>query len=468
MLLIIDDGVETKTPMSINSIKILVVDDDAAMREVLEIRLRQWGYHVGLAANGLEAQRLAKSYDPDIVISDVVMPDLSGLDLLSSLKAGNPARPIILITAHASVDMAVEAMKKGAQDFVTKPVDYAKLKAILEAAQRDVELRQESQRLASRLEKGAGFESFVGVSKPMREVYELVKLLGASDASALITGESGTGKELVARTIHELSPRANGPFIAINAAAIPETLMESEIFGHERGAFTGAAAMRPGCFELADKGTLFLDEIAEMPVELQPKLLRVLEDGRVRRLGGKQEFTFDVRVIAATNQDPRQAIQNGRLREDLYYRLNVFTVAMPPLRERKGDIPLLAQHFIGEFNRKHNVNVQALRPETLELLTAYSWPGNVRELKNVIERAVIVARGEWIEPSHLPPYVQDPTVDAGAKIILPVGITAAEAEKELILKTLERVGQNKAEAARQLGLDVKTIRNKLKSYGLDE
>lgn len=454
--------------MGINATKILVVDDDAAMREVLEMRLQEWGYHVCLAADGLEAQRLAKSYDPDIVLSDVVMPDVSGIDLLPSLKAGNPARPVILITAYASVDLAVEAMKKGAQDFVTKPVDYAKLKAILEAAQREVELRQESHKLAARLEKGAGFDAFVGVSRPMREVYELIKLLGASDASALITGESGTGKELVARTIHKLSARANGPFIAINAAAIPETLMESEVFGHEKGAFTGAAAMRPGVFELADKGTLFLDEIAEMPVELQPKLLRVLEDGRVRRLGGRQEFTFDVRVIAATNQDPRQAVQNGRLREDLYYRLNVFTVTMPPLRDRKDDISLLAQYLIGEFNRKHNTQVEALRPEALELLTAYSWPGNVRELKNVIERAVIVARGEWIEPSHLPPYVQDPTADAGAKIILPVGITAAEAEKELILKTLERVGQNKAEAARQLGLDVKTIRNKLKSYGLDE
>jgi DNA-binding NtrC family response regulator len=453
--------------MTTDHIRILVVDDDAAMREVLEMRLQEWGFDVRLASDGMEAKKLVKFYDPDIVISDVIMPEFSGLDLLQSLKAGNPARPVVLITAHASVDMAVEAMKQGAQDFVTKPLDYSKLKAILDAAKRDIELRRTSRKLASQLEKGAGFGAFVGVSKLMREVYDVIKLLGTSDASALVTGESGTGKELVARTIHELSGRAHGPFIAINASAIPETLMESEIFGHERGAFTGATSVRPGCFELANQGTLFLDEIAEMPTSLQPKLLRVLEDGRVRRLGGKQEYLFDVRVIAATNQDPRQAVEAGRLREDLYYRLNVFTVALPPLRERKGDIPLLTQHFIREFNRKHSTSVEALRYEALEMLKAYPWPGNVRELKNVIERAVIVARGEWIEPSHLPPYIQNPTDNAESKIVLPLGITAAEAEKELILETLKKVGNNKAEAARQLGLDVKTIRNKLKSYGID-
>jgi DNA-binding NtrC family response regulator len=447
--------------------KILVVDDEPAMREVLELLLQEWGYEVRSACDGTQGKELAESYDPDIVVTDVVMPQASGLELLRALKGDKSDRPVILVTAQGSIDMAVEAMKQGALDFVTKPLDYEKFKAILEVAQRDIELRQESQKLTSQLEKGAGFGDFVGTSKAMREVYELIQSLGTSDASVIVTGESGTGKELVARTIHNLSARSNGPFVAINAAAIPENLMESEIFGHEKGAFTGAVGVRAGCFELANRGTLFLDEIAEMPLNLQPKLLRVLEDGKVRRLGGRQEFSFDVRVLAATNQEPRNALESGNLREDLYYRLNVFTVALPSLRERKADIQLLAQHFIVEFNRKHNARVNGPREEALELLKNYSWPGNVRELRNVMERAVILARGDWIEPSHLPPYILNPGADSAAKIVLPIGVTAAEAEKELILKTLEKAGHNKAEAARRLGLDVKTIRNKLKSYGME-
>ena len=447
--------------------RILVVDDEPAMREVLEMLLREWGFEVRLASNGIEGKELAESYDPNIVISDVIMPQISGLDLLRSLKAGNSARSVILVTAQGSIDMAVEAMKQGAQDFVTKPLDYPKLRAILEAAERDIELRQESRKLSSQLEKGAGFGDFVGTSKPMRDVYELIQTLSSSDAFMIVTGESGTGKELVARSIHKLSARSAGAFIAINAAAIPENLMESEIFGHERGAFTGAVGTRAGCFELANQGTLLLDEIAEMPISLQPKLLRVLEDGRIRRLGGRQEFAFDVRVIAATNREPKAAVESGKLREDLYYRLNVFTVALPPLRERRSDIPLLTQHFIREFNRKHNTQVEALRDEALEMLKSYSWRGNVRELKNVMERAVILAKGEWIEPSHLPPYIVSPDSDSTQKLILPMGVTVAEAEKELVLKTLEKTGNNKAEAARLLGLDVKTIRNKLRSYGID-
>ena len=453
--------------MTSHKTRVLVVDDEPAMREVLEMLLQKWGFEVRVASDGTEGRELAESYDPDIVISDVVMPQLSGFELLRSLKSGNSARPVILVTAQGSIDMAVEAMKQGAQDFVTKPLDYSKLRAILEAAGKDLQARQEFRKLSSQLEKGAGFGDFVGTSKPMREVYQLIQDLSASDASVIVTGESGTGKELVARTIHKLSARSDGPFIAINAAAIPENLMESEIFGHERGAFTGAVGVRAGCFELANRGTLLMDEIGEMPPSLQPKLLRVLEDGRVRRLGGRQEFAFDVRVIAATNRDPKEAVDAGKLREDLYYRLNVFTVALPPLRERKGDIALLVQHFIREFNYKHNTRVEAVRDEAVEMLKAYSWRGNVRELKNVMERAVILAKGDWIEPSHLPPYIVSPGKEPSEMLVLPMGITAADAEKELILRTLQKTGNNKAEAARLLGLDVKTIRNKLKSYGLD-
>jgi two-component system, NtrC family, response regulator HydG len=448
--------------------KVLIVDDEPAIREVLEMILQEWGYDVRLAVDGNQAKELVESYDPEIVISDVVMPQLSGLDLLRCLKAGNPTRPVILVTAHASIDLAVESMKQGAQDFITKPMDYPKLRAILKAAESDIETRQTSRKLTSQLERGSGFGEFVGTSRAMREVYDLIQSLSSTDASAIITGESGTGKELAARTIHRLGKRADGPFIAVNSAAIPETLIESEVFGHEKGAFTGAVGTRPGCFELASGGTLFLDEIGEMPLQLQPKLLRVLEDGKVRRLGGKQEFEFDVRVIAATNQEPRNAIQEGRLREDLYYRLTVFTVHLPPLRDRKEDIPLLAQHFIGEFNKKHGTSVEALRDDSMDMLMTYSWPGNVREFRNVMERALILAKGEWIESFHLPPYLRNPTTESSSKIVLPLGITAAEAERELILKTLENTGHNKAEAARQLGLDVKTIRNKLKTYKIED
>ena len=451
--------------MANKRMKILVVDDDAAIREVLRIRLESWGYQVEQAADAGQARELVRSYNPELVISDVVMPDVSGLRLLRSLMADEPARTIVLMTAHGTVDIAVEAIKLGAHDFLTKPLDYSKLKAIVEAAESEVQLQQKSNRLTSKLEKDSGFGSFVGNSKAMKKVYRLIRSIIPADVSVLITGESGTGKELAARMIHETGPRSGGPFVAINAAAIPSELVESEVFGHEKGAFTGATTLRQGCFELAHQGVLLLDEIAEMSVALQVKLLRVLEDGRIRRLGGKEELTVDVRVLAATNQDPERAVQEGKMREDLYYRLNVFTLHLPPLRERKTDIPLLVQHFVSRFNAKHGAQVQGVREETLGKLTAYSWPGNVRELSNVLERAVVLARSRWIETSHLPAYIQKPDA-VSKKIVRPVGTSAAAAEKELILKTLEETGHNKAEAARRLGVDVKTIRNKLKSYGL--
>jgi DNA-binding NtrC family response regulator len=300
----------------------------------------------------------------------------------------------------------------------------------------------------------------------MREVFDLIESVANRDVYVMITGESGTGKELVARNIHRLSRREGKPFIAINAAAIPETLIESELFGHERGAFTGAVGTRQGCFEQANGGTLFIDEIAEMPMSLQPKLLRVLSDGRVRRLGGQYEFEFDVRIIAATNRDPQRAIEEGRLREDLYYRLNVMPIALSPLRDRSEDIPLLVQHFITEFNRKHDLTIEGITDEAAAMLKSYPWPGNVRELRNVIERSVVLAKGEWIEEGNLPPYIRDGA--SQEKLVFAVGTTTvAEAERELILKTLQHADQNKAEAARQLGVDVKTIYNKLKAYGIE-
>ena len=301
----------------------------------------------------------------------------------------------------------------------------------------------------------------------MREVFELIDNVASREVAVMINGESGTGKELVARSIHDLSPRRQKPFVAINAAAIPETLMESEIFGHERGAFTGATGMRPGCFEQAHGGTLFLDEIAEMPITLQPKLLRVLADGRVRRLGGSHEIEFDVRVVAATNRDPLIAISEGKLREDLYYRLNVVPVTLPPLRERQDDVPLLAHHFLSEFNRKHHMDVVGITEQAAALLKAYSWPGNVRELRNVMERAVVLSKEKWIGEANLPAYIRSSS-PLGKTLIFSVGATTvAEAERELIVRTLQQAGNNKAEAARQLGVDVKTIYNKLKAYNIE-
>lgn len=448
--------------------KILVVDDDPGIRASLAVLLQSWGYEALQAGDAAEATRMVERQDPDIVITDLVMPETSGLELLRSLKAGDPHRPVLLITAQGSIDIAVEAMKQGARDFLTKPLtDLPKLKALLDDAERELELRRKAKRLTARVEEEGGVGDFVGASKAIREVFQLIESVAQRDVSVMITGESGTGKEVVARTIHSMSRRESKPFLAINAAAIPESLIESELFGHERGSFTGAVATRQGVFEQANGGTLLIDEIAEMPMSLQPKLLRVLADGRVRRLGGSHEFEFDVRVLAATNRDPLKAIEERKLREDLYYRLNVVPVALPPLRARSEDVPLLVQHFVKEFNSKHRLQIEGTSDEAMTMLKAYPWPGNVRELRNVIERSVVLAKGDWIDEKDLPPYVRDPSLRP-EKLVFSVGeTTVADAERELILKTLERAGNNKAEAARQLGVDVKTIYNKLKSYGIE-
>jgi len=439
---------------------VLVVDDEDAMREVLALRLRPWGFAVAAAASGSEARALAESLAPVAVISDVVLPDVSGLELLRWLKAGDPRRPVILITAYGTIDAAVEAMKHGAQDFLTKPLDYARLRTLLAGLRRA--------RSAAPAPPAAGGERglgpLVGASAPMQALYRLIRTLAASQATAILTGESGTGKELVAHTIHQLSDRRRGPFVAVNTAAIPEGISEGELFGHEKGAFTGAVAARPGWFEQADGGTLLLDELVEMPLHLQPKLLRILEEGRVRRLGGQRPVDFDVRLLAATNRDPEEAVGAGRLRADLYYRLSVFTLHLPPLRSRGDDVLLLAEHFLERLNRKHGTAVEGFARETRRRLLRHRWPGNVRELKNAVERAVILAGEGRVRCRHLPPSVLDGRLLSEPGLHLPPGTSAAEAERILIVETLKRSGNNKAEAARRLGLDVKTIRNKLRRY----
>ena len=449
-------------------VRVLVVDDEQAVRSVLEKRLAEWDLEVRSAASAEEALRATETGDLDIAILDLVLPGVEGLDLLSELRRRRPDMPIILITAHATVDRAVEAMKEGAVDFLTKPLDYDELQSVLDSMCRQVGLRHAVAKLTADLYgEGGRFGKLVGNSRPMRRIYRLIDQCASSDAPVLITGASGTGKELVAQTLHSLSPRAERDFVAINSAAIPAELIESEIFGHEKGAFTGAAAMRKGCFELAHEGTLFFDEIAEMPIALQPKLLRVLENGSVRRLGSAREFKFDVRVLAATNQDPETAIAEGRLREDLFYRLNVFHIEVPPLRERADDVPLLGQYFVGLFNRRHGTQVLGISDQTLEWLNDYDWPGNVRELSNIVQRAVVLAKEGWIERAHLPPYLASRRPIGRDRLDVSVGMSMAEVEREVIVKTLEATGGNKAEAARRLEIDVKTLRNKLNRYRRD-
>jgi two-component system response regulator HydG len=445
--------------------KILVVD--AGTRASLGVLLRSWGFEVLQAGDAGEAKRLLERHEPDIVITDVLVLETSDLDLLPTLKTGNPHRPVFLITAQGSIDRAVEAVKQGARDFLLEPLDLPRLRALLDDAEREVELRRKAKRLSDVVDNHAGCGEVVGTSRAIREVFQLIERVAQRDVSVMITDESGTSKADVARLIHKMSRRKDKPFLAVNAGAIPESVIESDILGHERGAFAGAVATKQGVFEQANGGTLLIDEINEIPISLQKRLLRALADGKVQRLGGIYEFEFDVRVLAGTNEDPLKAVDEGKLRPDLYYRLNVVPIAIPPLRERGEDVPFLAQHFIKEFNSKHQLTMEGITDEALALLKAYPWPGNVRELQNVIERAVVLAKGEWIDERDLPPYVRDPA-RSDEKLIFAVGeTTIADAERELVLKTLARAGNNKAEAARQLGIDVKTIYNKLKSYGVE-
>jgi len=376
---------------------------------------------------------------------------------------------VVVVTAQGTIDSAVLAMRMGAYDYITKPIDFNRLRTILQNASERREDKLEKEVMRRKLRDTGSLGALVGSSRKMQEIFRLTEMVAPSTASVLITGASGTGKELVARTIHELSPRRNRPFIAINCAAIPETLIESEIFGHEKGAFTGALERRTGCFELAEGGTLLLDEIGEMPVATQAKLLRVLEDRKLRRLGSKVETTVDVRVLAATNKVPEEAVAKGELRNDLYYRLNVFNIHMPLLREHKEDLQELAQSLLAEMSQKHGRKVATISDAVLHAFQNYSWPGNVRELRNTLERAVIVCEGPVIETRHLPPgfgqMTSRPAVNDPDAVRLGVGTTVEEAERLLILKTLEATSNNKTRAAEILGISLKTLHNKLKEYG---
>ena len=445
--------------------RVLVVDDEPSRKGLREL-LAKWGYMVDEAADGRAALEKARTFLPSVVVSDLVMPGLDGLGLLRALQDELPFASVIILTGHGSVETAVAALKEGAYDYLTKPLDVPRLRILIQQALDKAQTTREVTLLRRTLKEVWGYGQLVGASPIMREVFGLLELAAPTSAPVLLSGESGTGKELAARTLHELSPRHRDPFVPVNCAAIPETLLESEIFGHEKGAFTGALERRVGCFELAHGGTIFLDEVAEMTPSTQAKFLRILQDGTLRRLGGKTEVAVDVRVVAATNKDPEKAIRDGALREDLYYRLNVFSISLPPLRERREDIPLLIRAFLDEFDTKYDKRVKAVDEIVLEILRRHPWPGNVRELRNVLERAVIACAADVIAPAHLPAGLSNLADPAPGDVIrLPVGTRLADVEREVILKTLAAVDRNKTRAAELLGISVKTLYNKLNQYG---
>ena len=456
------------------AVKVLIVEDEPHALTGLAELISGWGYRTETARDGVEAWEKTLAWNPAIVVTDLKMPRLDGIGLLTKFaEEGSSFRSntaVVLLTAQGSIQTAVDAMKLGAYDFLLKPVDATRLRNILSNATRQRDTDIELEVVRRRLRETGILGSMVGTSRTMREIFALIEQIAPSNVSVLITGESGTGKEMVARTLHDLSPRKPRPFVAVNCAAIPETLIESEIFGHEKGSFTGAVERRVGCFELAAGGTLLLDELAEMPVGTQAKLLRVLEERKLRRLGGRSEIDVDVRVLAATNRDAEEAIAQGNLRSDLFYRLNVFHIHMPPLRTHLEDLPAMAEAMLNEMNQKHGRHVSGVAPSILDRMIAYHWPGNARELRNTIERAVILCPdGAPLDAGHLTSNFGKaqplaPPVDDASVIPVRVGTTVDEAERMLILRTLEATAQNKTRAAEILGVSLKTLHNKLKEY----
>jgi two-component system response regulator HydG len=451
-----------------NSGSILVVDDDQAHRTMLRTLLGGWGYGVEEADDGAQAIEKVHEKSYDLILMDVRMVEVSGLKALPAIKSFNPAIPIIIMTAFSSVETAVEALKKGAYDYLGKPLDFDELKLAIERAMDHSRLKEENRALKEGLGVDFNTGDIIGRSGAMLELLETVALVAPTEATVLITGESGSGKELIASAIHLNSPRRDKPFIQLNCAAITETLLESELFGHERGAFTGADRRKEGRFRLAHGGSIFLDEISEMSVAMQAKLLRVLQEKKIQRVGGEDVLTVDVRVMAATNRELKEEIQAGRFREDLYYRLNVVTLTVPALRERREDIPLLVQHFLEAFAERNRKQIKGLSPQAMDRMVRYDWPGNVRELMNAVERSVILCRGEYISEVDFPLSIREAAAPEpeSVKEELPADLPLEEVEKVTILKTLESAGGNKSETARRLGITRRTLHKKLKKYGV--
>jgi DNA-binding NtrC family response regulator len=451
------------------SAKILVVDDDFQQRSDLAVMLESFGFDALTASDGEDALAKLVSFPANAILTDLIMPRMDGTALLKVLAARGNRTPTIVLTGFGSVDQAISFVHDlKAFWFLEKPVQPGLLRTLLDRALEQNQLIEETQRLNRQLSYGGVLDELIGDSPSMKEVFSMIQQVAPTTASVFISGESGTGKELVARAIHRLSPRNGGPFVAVNCAALPDTLVESELFGHEKGAFTGAVERRAGCFEQAHNGTLFLDEIGEMPIGTQAKLLRVIEESKVRRLGGKSDLPFAVRVLAATNRAPEEAIRNNHLREDLFYRLNVFHISLPPLRERKQDIPSISAALIGDLNKKHGCRVTHLHPDVLQRFSLSSWPGNVRELRNVIERAVIMAGAGEIQMAHLSGTSAQrgatPQAASDGVLQMPVGARMDEVEEAYLRLTLTYTNDNKTRAAEILGLSLRTLHNRISSY----
>ncbi len=449
---------------------VLVVDDDPAHRTMLRTLLGGWGLRVHEADDGDTALRMVQEQPFDLILMDIRMIRMPGTEALKAVKAYNPAIPVIIMTAYSSVETAVETLKDGAYDYLTKPLDFDELRHAMERAMDHTRLREENRRLKERLGEHFDRRNIIGRSTAMIRVLETVSQVASSEATVLVLGESGTGKEMIAGAIHYNSPRKEGPFVKVNCAAITETLLESELFGHEKGAFTGAHRRKEGRFRQAHGGSIFLDEISEMSLAMQVKLLRVLQERELTRVGGEEVVPVDVRIIAATNKDLIEEIQADRFREDLYYRLNVVSIRMPPLRERREDIPLLAQHFLEQFADTNQKQIRGLTPQAMDLLLRHDWPGNVRELMNAVERAVVLSRSEIIDGADLslmPDRREGNETQETAGKNPSTGSSLEDLEKAAILKTLAETGGNKSEAARRLGITRKTLHKKLGKYGAD-
>ncbi len=442
-------------------IKILVVDDEAIVREALSEWLRDAGYQVLTAENGPSALELIEREKVEVVLADLVMPGMDGLELMRKAREISPRIGVVIITAYGTIPTAITAIKEGAYDFIEKPFCPERVESVIQKLAEHHRLIKENISLRQRLEDRYRFENIVAKSHKMQQIFEVVRTIAQSNTTVLITGESGTGKELIARAIHNLSPRRERPFVAVSCAALPETLLESELFGHERGAFTGAIAQRKGRFELAHHGTLFLDEIGEISANMQVHLLRVLEDKEFTRVGGTQPSKVDVRIISATNKNLEETVARGEFREDLYYRLNVVAIRLPPLRERAEDIPLLAQHFLDKFVQENQKADLELSPDAMDYILKYEWPGNVRELENAIERAVVLAQDSLITAAALSPQSHLTPANASP------GESLEELEKNHIVNVLMATGGNYSQAARILGITRTTLYNKVKSYGVD-
>ncbi|MGE5607157.1 MAG: sigma-54-dependent transcriptional regulator [Bacteroidota bacterium] len=446
--------------------RILLVDDDPGMRDTLEAVLVAEGYNVVAVASGKEAEAILVSDSFDVMLLDFKMPDCTGLELLPRVRGFNSEMPVIMMTAYGTVKLAVEAVKQGAYDFITKPFDLEEMLLLIKKALEMKKLTEENQELRRMLKEKFIFKNIVGSSPKMQAVYEVIRKVANYDVTILITGESGTGKELVAQAIHYNSLRREKPFIKLNCAALPETLLESELFGYDKGAFTGAVNSKPGRFELAESGTLFLDEIGDTSLNMQAKLLRVIQEKEFERVGGRQTLTADVRIVAATNKDLKQEVEARRFREDLYYRLNVVPIQMAPLRERTEDIPALVSHFLKELNLMFQKDFKAVAPETMAFLVKYQWPGNVRELKNVLEKAVLLGEGKTLLPEHLPDEIRKQNTQI--QFSKEVEYKLDDREKDHIYQVLCDTKWNQSKAAELLGIHRNTLREKIRRFNLSE